>query len=371
MLTLHSLIEDFRRFKILIVSDDASYRHSIRHMLATLGFTAFREAEDGDDALRKLRTQEVNFVFCDLEMPFVNGPELVKALRDDKSLSCLPVVLFAEREPGGEFEETIGQGLESLILKPVVPTEVEDAMVTLLFKGLEPSGFDLHLRAAGEALARGDFQKAHKELVAAEELKPVRPIVNYFRCMVYEAEGLSDLAQQALAKARETFAQAVTGPRKADAQFRQGVEHLAAKRIQEALEAFDRVRKLDPYNQDRLADIGEVFLSQGMPEEAEAFFISSLEYNPEDIHLYNRLGMAYRRQNKLDEAIANYQKAISIDPHEENLRYNLARACLSAGDRENAVLALKEAVAINPGFKEAKTLLERLTRPTRDPSGPA
>ncbi len=362
MLTLQSFIEDFRRFKILIASDDGSYRRSLRNMLGTLGFSSFSEAEDGDDALRKLRAREVNFIFCDWEMPLVNGPDLIKALRDDQGLSCLPVVLFADNEPAGGLEEVNGQGLESLILKPVGPTEMEDAMVMLLFKGLKPSTFDLHLQAAGEAMASRVFERAHQELAAAEVLKPRRPLINYFRRLVYEAEGRPDLAEKALAKAREIFTNVITGPRQADRQFELGIEHLADGRLQEAKEAFDRIKDLDPDNQDRPVEIGEAFLTRGMPREAEPFFRNSLENNPEDIHLYNRLGIAYRRQNKLDEAIANYLMAIDIDPHEENLRYNLARAYLSAGDRESAARALEKAVEINPEFKEARTLLERLTR---------
>ena len=67
-----------------------------------------------------------------------------------------------------------------------------------------------------------------------------------------------------------------------------------------------------------------------MADKAEAMFKASIEDTPDDVHLYNRLGIAFRRQKKFDEAVSNYLKAIQIDPYEENLRYNLARAYLAA-----------------------------------------
>jgi tetratricopeptide (TPR) repeat protein len=108
--------------------------------------------------------------------------------------------------------------------------------------------------------------------------------------------------------------------------------------------------------------IGEAYLTHGLAQEAEKAFKVSIQNNPENIYVYNRLGIAFRRQKKFVDAIALYMKALSIDPEEENLYYNLARAYLGNGDKDRAALALKKAVKLNPDFKEASDLLVRIDK---------
>lgn len=76
--------------------------------------------------------------------------------------------------------------------------------------------------------------------------------------------------------------------------------------------------------------------------------------------MYNRLGIAFRRQKKFDEAIKYYEKALIIDPEEEYLLFNLARAYIGAGNMEQARLSLNRALKINSNFTEARELLLKI-----------
>jgi tetratricopeptide (TPR) repeat protein len=87
-------------------------------------------------------------------------------------------------------------------------------------------------------------------------------------------------------------------------------------------------------------------------------FEASLKINPENVHVYNRLGIAYRKQGKCSEAIAAYQKAIVIDPEDENLHYNLGRAFLEGGMKDAAVPCFEKALELYPEFREARQILE-------------
>jgi tetratricopeptide (TPR) repeat protein len=97
-----------------------------------------------------------------------------------------------------------------------------------------------------------------------------------------------------------------------------------------------------------------------MDQEAEETFKKALEVDPRVVYVYNRLGIALRKQGKYLEAIGKYKKALDIDPEDYNVHYNLGRAYMEASMISDAKKQFKEAARINPDFKEAKTLLQFL-----------
>jgi CheY-like chemotaxis protein len=80
-----------KRSTILVVDDDADARELFRQYLGS----AFRvvEAEDGADALAKLRQRPVDLVITDFHMPKMNGLELIRELRADPALERTPVIV--------------------------------------------------------------------------------------------------------------------------------------------------------------------------------------------------------------------------------------------------------------------------------------
>ena len=294
-------------------------------------------------------------------MRFRSGPDLAASIRQDARINHVPVAIVLEKAFESCVKNLAPQSADAFIFKPLSPQGFEDAMAEALFRRLGPTPLDARLQSAGAAMAGKDFKLAHQELDEAAGIAPRSPMVSYFRQLVFEAEGRPDQAAQAIGRARDLFAKAITGPREAENRIQIGRRLLAQGFLEDAREAFTQALEFDPGDPERKAHIGEAFLAAGLAGEAESYFKSSLDENPEDISLYNRLGIAFRKQNKFSEAIANYLKAIAIDPHEENLWYNLARAYLSAGDKENALVSLREAVKILPTFKEAQNLLTRLS----------
>ncbi len=64
--------------------------------------------------------------------------------------------------------------------------------------------------------------------------------------------------------------------------------------------------------------IAEIYLKNDKVEEAEMFFRTSLAPK-EDVHVYNRLGIALRRQKKWVKAIVEYKKALLVEPKNETI----------------------------------------------------
>jgi two-component system chemotaxis response regulator CheY len=90
-----------KSYKILIVDDFATMRKVIRNLLKQIGFENIAEAEDGEMALKELKSQNISFVISDWNMPNMTGLELLKAVRADSALHKTPF-LMVTAEAGGE-----------------------------------------------------------------------------------------------------------------------------------------------------------------------------------------------------------------------------------------------------------------------------
>lgn len=82
-----------KNLRFLVVDDFATMRRIVRNLLKELGFNNVEEAEDGADALTKLRAGAFDFVVSDWNMPNMDGLQLLQAIRADGSLGALPVLM--------------------------------------------------------------------------------------------------------------------------------------------------------------------------------------------------------------------------------------------------------------------------------------
>ena len=353
MSQLDKLISDLNAFNILIVDDKPNMRKTIRNMLRILGFNTFQEAEDGADALRKIQADKFDFVLCDWNMPRMSGYEFLLHVRKDDRFKDLPFIMVTAEVEEGTVAQAIESDVDGYIIKPFIPKVLEDKMVEILTKRLEPSELDTQLQLAEVLMKAGRHANAHQELDAAEKIVPRSPRVHYARGLIFLKEGKMEEAEKSFLKAREMGPQFVkareklaeiyqeTGrgqemisvireavqvsPNNPDRQTQLGKALLQSGRTEEAKKVFNTAVNLDPRNASRKTEIGEAFLSKGMDKEAEISFKSAIQSNPEEVHIYNRLGIAFRRQKKFQEALENYKIALQLEPDEENLHFNLSR----------------------------------------------
>ena len=99
---------------VLIVEDDESNRLCLRDFLEHQGY-ACHEAENGADGLAKLQTEPFDLVMTDLNMPIMNGYQLLEAIASSPALRHLPVLI------------TTGQSL-SKVKQQLTPFEVHDVL---------------------------------------------------------------------------------------------------------------------------------------------------------------------------------------------------------------------------------------------------
>ncbi len=105
---------------ILIVDDSASMRQLITFALKDAGYDVLA-AVDGKDALGKLNGSKVDMVVTDLNMPNMNGLELVKALRASPTNKFTPVVMLTTESQDSKKQEGKSAGASGWIVKPFTP----------------------------------------------------------------------------------------------------------------------------------------------------------------------------------------------------------------------------------------------------------
>ncbi len=124
-----------KNLKILIVDDFATMRKVIRNLLKQGGFENIVEAEDGAAALKVLKSQPVDFIISDWNMPNMSGLDLLKAVRADDELKALPFLMVTAEALKDNVVAAVKAGVSNYIVKPFT-AEVLNEKIEKIVKSL-------------------------------------------------------------------------------------------------------------------------------------------------------------------------------------------------------------------------------------------
>lgn len=115
-------MKDLTNRKVLVTDDVHSMREALRMLLHELGFKDIEVAEHGKDALQKAvsveNTEPFELFFCDINMPEMNGIELVGALRSIETYKKTPIVMVSTENEVSVILDCVSAGANNYILKP-------------------------------------------------------------------------------------------------------------------------------------------------------------------------------------------------------------------------------------------------------------
>jgi len=120
--------------KFLVVDDFSTMRRIVRGLLKEMGINDVDEAEDGAVALNKLRHQQFDFVISDINMPNMNGFDLLKAVKADAALAHLPVLMVTAEARKEDIVLAAQSGAAGYIVKPFTKATLEDKMNKIVAK---------------------------------------------------------------------------------------------------------------------------------------------------------------------------------------------------------------------------------------------
>ena len=114
--------------RFLVVDDFSTMRRIVRNLLKALGFLNVQEAEDGVDALKKLRSDTFDFVVSDWNMPNMTGIELLKEIRADAKLKSLPVLMVTAEAKRENIIEAAQAGASGYVVKPFTAATLDEKL---------------------------------------------------------------------------------------------------------------------------------------------------------------------------------------------------------------------------------------------------
>ncbi len=120
--------------RILIVDDFSTMRRIVRNLLKEIGYQNADEAEDGAAALAKLKGGEFDFVVSDINMPNMNGFELLRSIRADDGLKTLPVLLVTAEAKKEDIITAAQIGASGYIVKPFTKATLEEKFNKIIEK---------------------------------------------------------------------------------------------------------------------------------------------------------------------------------------------------------------------------------------------
>lgn len=120
------------QLKFLIVDDFSTMRRIIRNLLKESGYANADEAEDGVVALQKLRGGKFDFVVSDINMPNMNGFELLNEIRADATLKHLPVLMVTAEARKEDIITAAQAGASGYIVKPFTKAVLEEKLQKIL-----------------------------------------------------------------------------------------------------------------------------------------------------------------------------------------------------------------------------------------------
>ncbi len=108
---------------VLVVDDEPMARALLRLMLVRAGFNVM-EAEDGFDALEKVRINRPDIVLLDVMMPGMDGFTVCETIREEAETADLPVIMFSAKTDLNSINQGLRAGADVYLTKPISPEEL-------------------------------------------------------------------------------------------------------------------------------------------------------------------------------------------------------------------------------------------------------
>jgi two-component system chemotaxis response regulator CheY len=120
--------------KFLVVDDFATMRRIVRNLLKESGYGNVEEAEDGVAALGLLKTTKFDFVISDINMPNMNGFELLRQIRAQPEFKTLPVLMVTAEAKKEDIVNAAQCGASGYIVKPFTKATLEEKLGKIISK---------------------------------------------------------------------------------------------------------------------------------------------------------------------------------------------------------------------------------------------
>lgn len=118
--------------RILVVEDSPMTRSLIVSSLEEIGDFTVIEAANGFQALRKLPEENPDLVITDINMPDINGLEVVRFVKQNENFKDIPVIIVTTEGRDVDRERGLRLGADRYLIKPFEPEDLQRFVQELL-----------------------------------------------------------------------------------------------------------------------------------------------------------------------------------------------------------------------------------------------
>ncbi|MBF0565681.1 MAG: response regulator [Nitrospirae bacterium] len=116
---------------IMVIDDSATIREVVKTTLHKSGYDVI-EAQDGKDAINKLKGQKVHLMICDVNMPNMDGITFVKAVKQMPNYKFTPIIMLTTESQETKKQEGKEAGAKAWVVKPFKPETMIAAIEKLI-----------------------------------------------------------------------------------------------------------------------------------------------------------------------------------------------------------------------------------------------
>ena len=112
--------------KILIAEDSPTMRSLLASTIESLGAYEITEAASGFEALRLLPRDKVDLIITDINMPDINGLELISYVRNSPNYQGIPLFIISTESSEKDLEKGLALGANEYLVKPFNPLKLQE-----------------------------------------------------------------------------------------------------------------------------------------------------------------------------------------------------------------------------------------------------
>jgi two-component system, chemotaxis family, chemotaxis protein CheY len=118
--------------KLLIVDDSVTMRNLLGMMLKGAGYEVI-EACDGQDALAKLKGENVDLIISDVNMPVLDGLTFIKVVKQIPAFRLTPIIMLTTETEAAKFAQARATGIKAWVAKPIQAKQMLAVVSKLVF----------------------------------------------------------------------------------------------------------------------------------------------------------------------------------------------------------------------------------------------
>jgi two-component system chemotaxis response regulator CheY len=120
---------------VLVVEDSPAMRTLIASTVEEIDGVSASEAESGFEALKALPRGDFALIITDINMPDINGLELIRFIRDNERYRDTPLIIISTESSQRDRERGLALGANAYLVKPFVPAELKETVERYLKDG--------------------------------------------------------------------------------------------------------------------------------------------------------------------------------------------------------------------------------------------